>query len=805
MTGSLLDSRLIADLLTREAPWRESHGADGTHLGMGLLYYSLTYALRADVAVCLGSGGGFVPRLMRQAQRDLGIADETRTILVDGNVPEGGWGHPLWLDDDSFFRREYPDVEIVLQRTDEAAESFFAPQALRIRYLHVDADHSLEGALGDFLCYRPFLETGSVVTLHDTSLPGAGVRHVVEHLRARADCEVVDFPEVGFGTAVVRITSDRPPREAPRVPTDRSSAVDVTRKRGAVTLDPPLTQWRYLRSEAFCTRQALAAHFVRDCPTVVELGAWHTPIDRYLTGPHTSVLVVDPFIRDSERTDPNGGRCRVRHVRARFQDLSWRIVRPQEYGLVILGLDFDLSEADEPLLFELVDGARVTVIEFAASWELARRQYARIRASTHVKEILRLGLDLGGNDLGDLANSWPPRVERELHVLAPAEAAPRRPVGSSWATAAEWQAHGGDWQFEPPEARVRADGEEWVELERDAGLPAVPEGKNLLVEVAVAGEGEAAGISFGAYRDFLVPPAEVPRRVQVEIDPLRGAWAHRVDGRPCPSAWWNEGVGSVHDLLGGRLTLKARFPKDVTFSDLAVREVDAGRRVSVVLTCSRFLQRLRLALRNWCAQDLPAGTLELLVVNPESPDGTADYVAVVARSSRHVSVREVRVPAALATNKGAMINKALEVVAGDWIWIADADCLFPAGTAREALRQAEAEPRHLYFLRRRYLSESQTDALLTGTLDPVRDLEELATAAAGARDDHEAPWGYSQLVPRDVLERVRYRDDVNNFTSTDESFAQDCRRNGYPPLALNGLFCLHLHHPFAWDGTDAFL
>src|SRR5262245_38832527 len=73
VTESLVDSRVISELLTREAPWHESHGADGAYLGMGLLYYALTYSLRADVAVCLGSGGGFVPRLMRQAQRDLGI------------------------------------------------------------------------------------------------------------------------------------------------------------------------------------------------------------------------------------------------------------------------------------------------------------------------------------------------------------------------------------------------------------------------------------------------------------------------------------------------------------------------------------------------------------------------------------------------------------------------------------------------------------------------------------------------------------------------------------------------------------
>ncbi|HRI57993.1 MAG TPA: hypothetical protein PK170_12970, partial [Anaerolineae bacterium] len=73
MNPPLLSSTTITEALTREAAWAESHGADGGYLGMGLLYYTLTYLLKARVAVCLGSGGGFVPRLMRQAQRDLGL------------------------------------------------------------------------------------------------------------------------------------------------------------------------------------------------------------------------------------------------------------------------------------------------------------------------------------------------------------------------------------------------------------------------------------------------------------------------------------------------------------------------------------------------------------------------------------------------------------------------------------------------------------------------------------------------------------------------------------------------------------
>jgi hypothetical protein len=820
--AALLNAKLITELLTREAPWRESHGAEGSYVGAGLLYYTITYTLRADVAVCLGSGGGFVPRLMRQAQRDAGIADRSRTILVDGDVPDGGWGSPQWLAPDSFFRVHYPDVELVLDRTDAAAERVFATQGIRVDYLHIDADHSLEGCLGDFNRYRPFLHRGSLVTLHDTNYPGAGVTYVLECLRARSDCEVLDIVEFGTGTALVRITADSGPAAARSIAPDAASAVEITRRGNSPAVEAPTIQWRYLRSEAFTVRNVLAAHLVRDCDTVVEIGGWHTPIDRYLNGTHTAIIVVDPFIRDSTRYSLNGAPCHVCHVRARFQDLVWTVRRAGEYGLVLLGLDLEgLTTADEEILFSLVRDARRTVIEFPTSWDPSGRQYAAILAGAGVEELLRLRLDLADNDYGDLVNSWPPRVEREIHVLGRRDAAIPAPAQSTdnwllghWrgllageeAERSRWRAHGGKWTFRDDGVHARAGGDEWVSLESDFLPSRVGSGPNVVVEVEVSGEAEAAGISFGPYRDLLAPVTGAqPRTVRLELDAEWGSWSLKVDGRHEPRAWWNDGITSAEDLLGGHLTLKARHADDVLFRDLSVRALERQSRLSVVLTCNRFLQRLRLALRAWCEQDVPVGSLEIIVVNPESPDGTREHVATVARAWQHVRVREVLVPGTLSTNKGAMINRGLDVCEGEWVWLADADCLFPPATAREALRQAELAPRHLYFLRRRHLSAGMTDALLAGRLDPVRDFDRLATAAPVAPAEDRAPWGYTQLTPRAALDFVRYREDVNTFAHTDEHFAEDCRRRGYAPRELTGLLCLHLAHPFSWEGTAGFL
>jgi hypothetical protein len=424
MNNELLNRTLVADQLMREAPWSGSHGADGDHLGFGLLYYALVYALKARVAVCLGSGGGFVPRLMRQAQRDLGIAGSSRTILVDANKPDAGWGSPSWLSPVSFFRTSYPDVEILLDTTSHAATAFFGPNRLIINYLHIDADHSLQACLNDFQTYRPFLRDGSVVTLHDTNFPRAGVRHVVDHVRTLGDCEVIDFPDVGVGTALVRIrgpveVSYQEHGAAPGPSAD--GLIGLVRRPDAVAVTPPFKAWKYLESRAFSTRYVLAAHFLRSCRSVVEIGGSATPIDAFLTGAHESVLVVDPLIREGYSDTLRGRACRVAHVPARFQDVDWVIPDGADFGLVMLGLEIQGMEPHHyETLFRLVNQAKVVVIEFPPSWPASVEQFEKIRAETRTRVGYHAVLDLSDNDFGDLGNSWPPRCIREVYVLEPA-------------------------------------------------------------------------------------------------------------------------------------------------------------------------------------------------------------------------------------------------------------------------------------------------------------------------------------------------------------------------------------------------
>ena len=191
----LLNESTIKNWLLKDETFHRSHGARDNHLGSGILYYGLAYSFKAKLCVCLGSGSGFVPRCMRQAQFDLDMKDSS-TILVDANMPEAGWGKPDYFAGSSFFKENF-DVRIIEKTTSDALSYF---QGLQIDYLHIDADHSYDGAKHDLTEYSKLLSKKSVITMHDTIPRKAGVWRVIEE--ARGEFDLVDLP-LNMGVAIL--------------------------------------------------------------------------------------------------------------------------------------------------------------------------------------------------------------------------------------------------------------------------------------------------------------------------------------------------------------------------------------------------------------------------------------------------------------------------------------------------------------------------------------------------------------------------------------------------------------------------
>jgi hypothetical protein len=329
--------------------------------------------------------------------------------------------------------------------------------------------------------------------------------------------------------------------------------------------------------------------------------------------------------------------------------------------------------------------------------------------------------------------------------------------------------------------------------------------RRLSVEVTISGDAGAAGLSLGPYKDFLTKMSGGrSQRMRLDLDTLDCTWTCTVNGSLVARSWWDSGISRAADLQAGCLCFKAHRPGTVRFEDLVVRWLESPPQISVILVCHRFLQRLRMSLRNWCHQEVPSGALEILVVNPQSPDGTHEHLSMVSRVFDNVRVIELPGDADLARNKGALLNQAVEHASGAWVWLTDADCVFPPPSAALVLREIGRNDGglKLYYGRRRHLAQDATEGLLAGRHDAIRDYDLLAGMTTA---DEAWPWGYTQILPRSLFRQIRYDEDQNHFAHSDGLFLRACQQRGIPIERVAELECLHLVHPFVWFGNDGYL
>ena len=166
----------IYDELT-PVKYRWTHGATDKHLGDGMIIYAIIQYMRAKTCVCLGSGGGFIPRIISQARIDLHEqeifdgnkamewGDSGTTILVDASNGVGGYTD--WVDKNSYFRKTFP-CRVILDTTENAYYNFFVKEDIKIDYLHIDAGHTYEDVKNDFELYSKILSPHGIITIHDT-------------------------------------------------------------------------------------------------------------------------------------------------------------------------------------------------------------------------------------------------------------------------------------------------------------------------------------------------------------------------------------------------------------------------------------------------------------------------------------------------------------------------------------------------------------------------------------------------------------------------------------------------------------
>ena len=173
---SILNRGYIYDSITRNqdsgsVSYRWTHGANDTYLGAGIFYYAVPYFLKARVCVCLGSGGGYVPRLMVDCVHELnetqmyGEGKFGEVYVVDAT--NGVNGEVDWAELGSYLREKF-NPRFINSTTEDAFYNFFVKRDVKIDYLHIDADHTYEGCKLDFDLYSTIMNENGIISIHDT-------------------------------------------------------------------------------------------------------------------------------------------------------------------------------------------------------------------------------------------------------------------------------------------------------------------------------------------------------------------------------------------------------------------------------------------------------------------------------------------------------------------------------------------------------------------------------------------------------------------------------------------------------------
>jgi hypothetical protein len=163
-------------------------------------------------------------------------------------------------------------------------------------------------------------------------------------------------------------------------------------------------------------RQVLAAHFVRDCPNILEIGGHIRPITSWLTHQPVSVTSVDPKTPPLTLSELNGAPCDVRHIDKKFQQVDYDYA-PHSYGLVLLGYSLKPFGHRDPLgelLFSLIDNAKRTVIEYPPALDRAMSQVPDILARPSLRQVCQFEIKLDDDAIRD--SGW---ATRRFHVLEP--------------------------------------------------------------------------------------------------------------------------------------------------------------------------------------------------------------------------------------------------------------------------------------------------------------------------------------------------------------------------------------------------
>lgn len=229
--------------------------------------------------------------------------------------------------------------------------------------------------------------------------------------------------------------------------------------------------------------------------------------------------------------------------------------------------------------------------------------------------------------------------------------------------------------------------------------------------------------------------------------------------------------------------------------------------VSVLVTCYRYLKRFRRCLESLARQELRSGLLEVVVADPESPDGLGEYLREFSKGGAHLRIVHLPVDGRYFRNRGAAISRAFDASAGEVIVSIDGDIIFPPHLIAALSERVLRAPDRVYGIRRAFLDRERTEGILGGALDPLADFDRLSRAEGdGEERGYVGVLGYCQAVKREAFRAARYPEEFDSVNQSDIVFVERLAAYaGVRPEFLGEEAVLHLWHPRNWMGTTELL
>ena len=138
-----------------------------------------------------------------------------------------------------------------------------------------------------------------------------------------------------------------------------------------------------------------------DCENILEIGAFKTPITKFLQHQPKEVVVIDPLVEAYESDELNDRPCKIRHLPVTLDEFDARYWGDRPFGLLFCGMDLNRHETEPGPWLEtvcrflyLISHSERPVLEYPIHWQPSANLFNLILSLLQPRIAADLRLDL---------------------------------------------------------------------------------------------------------------------------------------------------------------------------------------------------------------------------------------------------------------------------------------------------------------------------------------------------------------------------------------------------------------------------